>query len=124
MKATSKNSRVVLLVCVAYNSTDEIVQAVDKCSVEAKDAYKCCRERVKLVDIEENMMCVAPDPDIVIRSSGETRLSNFLLWQTGDSQLFSIDAMWPEIGLRDLVWAILNYQRNHSYLEKKKKKQL
>uniref|UniRef100_A0A1J3ILG5 Alkyl transferase n=1 Tax=Noccaea caerulescens TaxID=107243 RepID=A0A1J3ILG5_NOCCA len=138
MKATAKNSRLVLLVCIAYNSTDEIVQAVKKTcmnkSEEASGSYKHeDREgmdmekkqeerRIQLVDIEENMqMGVAPNPDILIRSSGETRLSNFLLWQTGNSQLFSPDALWPEIGLRHLVWAILNFQRSHSYLEKKKK---
>ncbi|CAH8330156.1 unnamed protein product [Eruca vesicaria subsp. sativa] len=121
MKATAENSRVVLLVCVAYNSTDEILQAVKR-SCADKDVERE-RERVRLVDIEENMqMSVAPEPDILIRSSGETRLSNFLLWQTGHCQLFSPDALWPEIGLRHLVWAILNFQRSHSYLEKKKKK--
>ncbi|KAJ0254338.1 Dehydrodolichyl diphosphate synthase 6 [Hirschfeldia incana] len=126
MEATAKNSRVVLLVCVAYNSTDEIVQAVKRSCVNKLDKDSKGRdrdiERIQLVDVEENMqMSVAPDPDILIRSSGETRLSNFLLWQTGSSQLFSPDALWPEIGLRHLVWAILNYQRSHSYLEKKKK---
>ncbi|ESQ50735.1 hypothetical protein EUTSA_v10023082mg [Eutrema salsugineum] len=120
MKVTAKNSKVVLLVCVAYNSTDEILQAVKKsCMNKLGDRDV---ERIQLVDIEGNMqMSVAPDPDILIRSSGETRLSNFLLWQTGNTQLFSPDALWPEIGLRHLVWAILNFQRSHSYLEKKKK---
>ncbi|VVB14104.1 unnamed protein product [Arabis nemorensis] len=142
MKATAKNSRVVLLVCIAYTSTDEIVQAVKKScisksnDIDASGIYKHDdtdsdiegmdmeeqEKRIQLVDIEENMqMSVAPDPDIVIRSSGETRLSNFLLWQTGNSQLFSPAALWPEIGLRHLVWAILGFQRSHSYLEKKKK---
>ncbi|CAH2051425.1 unnamed protein product, partial [Thlaspi arvense] len=122
MKATAKNSRVVLLVCVAYNSTDEILQAVKRSCVSKLADVEHSKERIRLVDIEENMqMSVAPDPDVLIRSSGETRLSNFLLWQTGNSQLLSPDALWPEIGLRHLVWAVLNFQRNHSYLEKKKK---
>ncbi|XVF62286.1 hypothetical protein PTKIN_Ptkin08bG0205300 [Pterospermum kingtungense] len=77
---------------------------------------------IKLVDVERHMyMAVAPDPDIVIRSSGEMRLSNFLLWQTSNCSLYSPAALWPEIGLWQLVWAILNFQRTHSYLEKKKK---
>ncbi|KAK6237230.1 hypothetical protein QUC31_002699 [Theobroma cacao] len=77
---------------------------------------------IKLVDVEKNMyMAVAPDPDILIRSSGETRLSNFLLWQTSHCPLYSPAVLWPEIGLWQLVWAILNFQRTHSYLEKKKK---
>ncbi|KAF3593910.1 hypothetical protein DY000_02020941 [Brassica cretica] len=122
MQATAENSRVGLLVCVAYNSADEIVQAVKKSCVTKLDRDM---ETIQLVDIEENMqMSVAPDPDILIRSSGETRLSNFLLWQTGSSQLFSPDALWPEIGLRHLLWAILNFQKSHSYFEKKKKKQM
>ncbi|KAJ4897077.1 Dehydrodolichyl diphosphate synthase 6 [Raphanus sativus] len=121
MKATAENCRVVLLVCVAYNSTDEIVQAVKRSCMNNK-ADRDGERRIQLVDIEENMqMSVAPEPDILIRSSGETRLSNFLLWQTGSSQLFSPGALWPEIGLRHLVWAILNFQRSHSYLEKRKK---
>ncbi|XP_050379158.1 dehydrodolichyl diphosphate synthase CPT3-like [Argentina anserina] len=77
---------------------------------------------VKLVDVEKHMyMAVAPDPDIMIRTSGETRLSNFLLWQTSNCPLYSPSALWPELGLWQLVWAVLNFQRNHQYLEKKKK---
>ncbi|XP_015576325.1 dehydrodolichyl diphosphate synthase CPT3 [Ricinus communis] len=77
---------------------------------------------IKLVDIERNMyMAVAPEPDILIRSSGETRLSNFLLWQASDCMLYSPDALWPEIGFQHLVWVVINFQRNYSYLEKKRK---
>ncbi|XP_062102759.1 dehydrodolichyl diphosphate synthase 6-like [Humulus lupulus] len=78
---------------------------------------------IKLVDIEKHMyMAVAPDPDIVIRSSGENRLSNFLLWQTANCPLYSPAALWPELGLLHLVWAVLNFQRSYQYLEKNKKK--
>lgn len=77
---------------------------------------------IKLVDIEKHMyMTVAPDPDILIRTSGEARLSNFLLWQTSACPLYAPKVLWPEIGLRHLVWAVLNFQRYHFYLEKKKK---
>ncbi|KAF8011183.1 hypothetical protein BT93_J1721 [Corymbia citriodora subsp. variegata] len=78
---------------------------------------------IKLVDIEKNMyMAVAPDPDIVIRSSGETRLSNFLLWQTAYCPLYTPEALWPDMGLWHLVWAVLSFQRSYSYLQKKKKR--
>ncbi|XP_028804050.1 dehydrodolichyl diphosphate synthase 6-like [Neltuma alba] len=77
---------------------------------------------IKLVDIEKNMyMAAAPDPDMLIRTSGELRLSNFLLWQTSTCPLYAPAALWPEIGLWNLVWAVLSFQRHHSYLEKKKK---
>jgi hypothetical protein len=60
--------------------------------------------------------CIDP-ADIVIRTSGETRLSNFLLWQTTFSHLQSPDPLWPEFPFRHLVWAILQYQRAYPYLE-------
>ncbi|KAK4479982.1 hypothetical protein RD792_013036 [Penstemon davidsonii] len=137
MKAASNNSRSVILICVAYTSTDEIVHAAQE-SCEEKwteiqsltDARNCeiIEEKregsnvIKLADIERHMyMGVAPDPDILVRTSGETRLSNFLLWQTSNCLLYSPRALWPEIGLRHLVWAVLNFQRIYPYLEKRRK---
>ncbi|XP_065881865.1 dehydrodolichyl diphosphate synthase 6-like [Euphorbia lathyris] len=128
MKATAKNTKCMLLICVAYTSTDEIRRAVqESCkgkieisNPEAELQGKRCR--INLVDVEKHMyMAVAPDPDIMIRTSGETRLSNFLLWQSSYCQLYSPDALWPEIGIWELVWAILSFQRNRFYLDKKKK---
>ncbi|GKU86326.1 hypothetical protein SLEP1_g863 [Rubroshorea leprosula] len=142
MLATAKNSKAVLLVCIAYTSKNEIVHAVQEACEEkldevtemysSKDGYGLIRlgeneegERdylVKLVDIEKHMyMAVAPDPDIIIRTSGETRLSNFLLWQSAYCYLYSPSVLWPEIGFRHFLWAILNFQQNHFYLDKKRK---
>ncbi|KAM5576469.1 dehydrodolichyl diphosphate synthase CPT3-like [Rosa sericea] len=142
MVATANNSRGVLSICIAYTSTDEIVHAVQE-SCEEKwneisvlnasgagygldkfgENEKDERENiVKLTDIERHMyMAVAPDPDILIRTSGETRLSNFLLWQSAYCCLYSPSVLWPEIGFRHFVWAILNFQCNRLYLERKKK---
>ncbi|XP_031287221.1 dehydrodolichyl diphosphate synthase 6-like [Pistacia vera] len=140
MLATAKNSKAVLSICVAYTSTNEIVNAVEE-SVEEKWNQITVLEAsgagygliklggiehheseplIKLVDIEKHMyMAVAPDPDIIIRTSGEARLSNFLLWQSAFCYLYSPSVLWPEIGLRHFLWAILNFQRHHSYLNKK-----
>ncbi|WMV20539.1 hypothetical protein MTR67_013924 [Solanum verrucosum] len=68
-----------------------------------------------------SLMSVCPDPDIIIRTSGAARLSNFLLWQSAHCLLYSPAALWPEIGLRHLIWVILDFQRNHLYLKEKKK---
>ncbi|KAK2966850.1 hypothetical protein RJ640_027809 [Escallonia rubra] len=138
MLATANNTNTVLLICMAYTSSDEIVHSIQNSCQEKWDQMQaskvngacngdiCKQEKercaIKLVDLEKHMyMGVAPDPDILIRSSGEMRLSNFLLWQSANCLLYSPSALWPEIGLRHLVWAVLNFQRNHSYLEKKKK---
>lgn len=134
MMATANNTKTTLLICVAYTSTDEIVHAVQESCKEKLDGIQdhngvnegiekseedCV---IKLVDIEKHMYnAVAPNPDILIRTSGEKRLSNFLLWQTTCCLLYCPAALWPEISLCHLVWALLNFQHEYPYLEKRKK---
>ncbi|KAJ9540501.1 hypothetical protein OSB04_027007 [Centaurea solstitialis] len=118
MDATAKNSKAVLLICIAYTSTDEILHAVeesceerwekiknlDDCGKKLGNERNLEKNIIDVSDIERNMyMAVAPDPDIIIRTSGETRLSNFLLWQTTSCLLYSPSVMWPEIGFRHLT---------------------
>uniref|UniRef100_A0A7N0UCL2 Alkyl transferase n=1 Tax=Kalanchoe fedtschenkoi TaxID=63787 RepID=A0A7N0UCL2_KALFE len=130
MRATANNSNATLLICVAYTSTNEIIHAVEK-SYKGQLDGTCCEEAssemgdgsmVRLAEVERHLyMSVVPDPDIIIRSSGESRLSNFLLWQTANTLLCAPLALWPEMGFKDLCWAIINFQRSYSYLEKKPK---
>lgn len=121
MAATAKNSKMVLLIYLAYSSTDEIVHGVQGSCEE-----NCARAgggSILAGDLERHMYCAGrPDPDLLVRTSGETRLSNYLLWQTGGCLLYSPRCLWPELSARHLVWAVLMYQRNHAYLEKFKKK--
>ncbi|CAA0823522.1 Dehydrodolichyl diphosphate synthase 6 [Striga hermonthica] len=126
MRATMQNSRAVLSICLAYTSTDEIMRAVEKTCSERKravlisgDEGECC---VDVADVDRAMyMAVAPDPDVLVRTSGETRLSNFLLWQSTSTLLYSPGVLWPDIGFRHLVRAVLDFQRNFTYFEKKQK---
>ncbi|XP_016509388.2 dehydrodolichyl diphosphate synthase CPT3-like [Nicotiana tabacum] len=138
MQATADNTNSTLLICVAYSSTDEIVHAVESScqekwneiqelnanqpqNVEETKEIRELNQIIKLVDIERHMyMRLAPDPDMLIRTSGETRLSNFLLWQTTSCLLYSPKVLFPEIGLRHLIWAVLHFQRLFPHLEKKK----
>ncbi|KAK8717964.1 hypothetical protein V6N13_045214 [Hibiscus sabdariffa] len=133
MLATAKNSKAVLSICVAYTSTNEIVHAVQESCEEKWDEIALLNSSggyepdesdhlIKVTDIEKHMyMAFAPDPDIIIRTSGETRLSNFLLWQSANCYLYSPSVLWPEIGFRQFLWAILNFQRIQFYLDKKRK---
>ncbi|GJU53566.1 dehydrodolichyl diphosphate synthase 6-like protein [Tanacetum coccineum] len=137
MEATAKNTNTYLLVCVAYTSSHEIPRAVYESCQEKSDGTRVMNgngsgngdysngdghAKINVVDIDKHMyMGVAPDPDILVRSSGETRLSNFLLWQTTNCLLYSPKALWPEMGLWEVVWGILEFQKNYKYLEKKKK---
>ncbi|MBA0715306.1 hypothetical protein Golax_014209 [Gossypium laxum] len=142
MLATAKNSKAVLSICVAYTSTNEIMHAVQESCEEKWDEITLLNSSgagyglislggyeqdvmdhlIKLTDIEKHMyMAAAPDPDIIVRTSGETRLSNFLLWQSANCYLYSPSVLWPEIGFRQFLWAILNFQRIHFYLDKQRK---
>ncbi|XAR73060.1 Rubber cis-polyprenylcistransferase [Bertholletia excelsa] len=127
MMVTATNSRAVLSICIAYTSTDEIANAVrESCEEKRRGVIDFDGEQeqgvISLVDVEKKMyMAGATDPDVLIRTAGETRLSNFLLWQSAYSYIYSPRVLWPEIGFRHLVWAVLNFQRKHYYLEKKKK---
>ncbi|XP_068659779.1 dehydrodolichyl diphosphate synthase CPT3-like [Aristolochia californica] len=128
--ATAANTKAVLCICVAYSSTDEIVHAVQESfkeklgEIQEKSSLKFGSQEcvIALADLERHMYTAGcPDPAILLRTSGETRLSNFLLWQTSFSLLLAPDVLWPEISLRHLVWAILDYQRLHPYFTRKSK---
>lgn len=150
METTRNNNKAVLLVCLAYTSTDEIAHAVqESCNEKVQEIIEQNNGEsfipaigkkgkgmvmnrksengegfpvITLADVEKHMyMAVASDPCVLVRTSGETRLSNYLLWQTSHCILYSPETLWPEIGLWDLVWAVILWQRNYSYLEKKKK---
>ncbi|KAL8170309.1 hypothetical protein V2J09_022113 [Rumex salicifolius] len=121
MESTSKNTKAVLSVCIAYTSTNEIVRAIQNAYEDIHEVGKG-KCRLSLLDIESHLdLSVAPDPDIIIRTSGETRMSNFLLWQSARCLLYSPLALWPEIGFWHLVWAVLKFQKMHVYLENRKK---
>ncbi|XVF44706.1 hypothetical protein PTKIN_Ptkin02bG0145600 [Pterospermum kingtungense] len=146
MEATADQSKFIFTICVCYSSTNEIVHAVQEsckekcdhinqeirgninanCGLPVEDGdidhQSSTENLIKSVDIEKHMyMAIAPDPDIIIRTGDEYRLSNFLLWQTSSCYLCRLSEVWPEFGICHLVWVLLNFQRNHTYFEKKKK---
>jgi ditrans,polycis-polyprenyl diphosphate synthase len=116
MDITANNKGPVLSVCVAYTSTNEITHAIETSVNEMRD-----NAQITVSDLERNMYtagCVKPD--IIIRTSGEARLSNFLLWQSDFTHLQNPNPLWPEFSLRHLVWAVLEYQKVHGYLKRRK----
>ncbi|KAM0879829.1 hypothetical protein ACQ4PT_033971 [Festuca glaucescens] len=136
MASTAGNTGLVFSVCMPYNSTSEIVNVVNELCAERRDiahkehlgncnghaANNGAHSDISVADLDRHMYSHGcPDPDIVIRTSGEARLSNFLLWQTTFSHLQNPDPLWPEFSLRHLAWAILQYQRVYPYVEQNKK---
>lgn len=121
MDVTEENRDLTVVVCVAYSTSDEIVHAIrESCVRKCNDGDGPVVLEVS--DIEKCMYTsLVPDPDLVIRTGGGDRLSNFMTWQTSKSLLHSTAALWPELGLWHLVWAIIKFQRMQDYLQKKKK---
>ena len=107
---TSSYSDYIFTVCLAYGGREEIVDAVKDV---AKD-YAGGKIELDMINSEEisNRLYSAeiPDPDLVIRTSGEERISNFLLWQIAYSELYFTDVHWPSFSRNDLYEAIESYQ--------------
>lgn len=98
----SKNKKLFLNVCLNYGGRDEIIHAI-----------KSIRKPTELVDtsdIENNLYTSGiPDPDLIIRTGGQKRLSNFLLWQSSYSELFFTDTFWPDFDKKEFNQIINSY---------------
>ena len=97
-------------VCINYGGRDEIVRAA------RKFAALCASEEVKPEDLTESLFsglldtAGIPDPELIIRPSGEIRTSNFLLWQSAYSEYYFTDVLWPDFDEEELKKAIVSYQ--------------
>jgi len=109
-EASAQNTGLILNVALNYGGRDEIVRAVKKIASLVKKG-ECDIEDIDCTLIENNLYTRGlPDPDLLIRTSGEKRLSNFLLWQLAYTELFFTGTMWPDFKKIDLLEALLAYQ--------------
>ena len=110
--ATRSNTKAFLNVCFAYTSRAEMTSAVNDI-VSASDEGLIVDTDVT-ADLLRNCFwsCESDDPDLVIRTSGESRLSDFILWQSGYSVIAFVDKLWPEFTIWDLFKAVFFYQRH------------
>jgi undecaprenyl diphosphate synthase len=108
---TTTNTRLNLIVALSYGARAEIVAAA-RALAEAARA-----ERIEPQQIDETMLAGSlstagiPDPDLIIRTSGEQRLSNFLLWQAAYAELVFLDVLWPDFGPQHFAAALAEYAR-------------
>ena len=111
--ATTDNGGLNFTIALNYGSRDELTRAAQKM---AKD---CAEGKIKAEEIDESVFETyldthgIPDPDMMIRTSGEQRLSNYLLWQLAYSEFYFRDVPWPDFTKEELVKAIEEYNHRH-----------
>ena len=111
MKVTSGGSRMTLIVALSYSSRWEISEACRRIALAVKE------ERLSTGDITEETVSSnletadLPDPELMIRTSGEKRISNFLLWQLAYAELYFTEKLWPDFGKEDFYKAVADFQK-------------
>ncbi len=108
---TLHNTKLTLIVAFNYGGRDEITRAMKRMATKIKN-NDLAIEDISIDRVNDHLDTAEfPDPDLMIRTSGELRLSNFLLWQCAYSELVFLDCYWPDFGRKDLEFAIREYQR-------------
>ena len=111
MDVTGGNTGLILNLALNYGSRQEILRALKSIIVDVR------KDKLKVDSIDESVFAQylytaeLPDPDLLIRTSGEMRISNFLLWQSAYSEMYVTDTLWPDFRQKDLLLALLSYQQ-------------
>lgn len=115
-KESEKNTDLTLCIALSYGSRQEILSAVKKIAAKVKEGSMDISQITQDAFSEELYTKEIPDPDVLIRTSGEQRISNYLLWQSAYTELFFTNTLWPDFG-KDELWDIINKfnQRERRY---------
>ncbi len=110
LEKTARCDGMVLTLALSYSGRDEIIRAFRHLMADIKN------KRIRPEEISEETLSNylstkgIPDPDLLIRTSGEYRISNFLLWEMAYTEIYVTETLWPDFGKEDLIKALLNYQ--------------
>lgn len=107
---TAKNDAMTMIVALSYSSKLEIVRAMQKMAQEVKDGMLTI-DAIDEQTVDQHLWTnFMPDPDLLIRTGGEVRISNYLLWQIAYSELYFCDTYWPDFDEQELHKAIQSFQ--------------
>lgn len=110
LESSKNNTGLNLIIALSYSSRWEIINAVKNIATDIKN------NKIEIENIDENLFSNylttfnVPDPDLLIRTSGEQRISNFLLWQLSYSELYFTSTLWPEFNKEEFFKAIYDFQ--------------
>ncbi|HEV3490466.1 MAG TPA: isoprenyl transferase [Reyranella sp.] len=108
---TRSNSRIDVNICINYGARAEILQAIRSLARQVA-AGELSADRIDEDRFESELLTAGvPDPDLLIRTSGEQRISNFMLWQCAYAELVFVDTLWPDFGKEHLEQAIAEFRR-------------
>ncbi|GCE17433.1 polyprenyl diphosphate synthase [Dictyobacter kobayashii] len=109
VELTKDNTRIGLNVCFNYGGRAELVDAIRQIIADGRDPESIDEELIGSYLYTRDL----PDPDMVIRTAGEMRVSNFLLWQSAYSEYYATSTLWPDFGHEDLMAALESYNQRH-----------
>lgn len=111
IKKTEKNNRMTLILALSYSGRWDILQATKKIA-EAVASKKIKKDQINEETFKSYLTTAEiPDPDLLIRTSGEMRISNFLLWELAYTEFYVTDVLWPDFRRNELYKAIEDYQK-------------
>ena len=103
IKKTKKNTKLTINLAINYGSKAEIIDSIKKTNYNS--------QKLTEENINKNLYSTLPFPDILIRTGGQKRLSNFMLWQLAYSEIFFLDKLWPDFTKKDLKKIINKYKK-------------
>ncbi len=113
IEKTNNNSSLTLTLALSYGSREEITSATKRIAEKIKDGLLQPDQITNEIVSQHLYTAEMPDPDLLIRTSGEMRVSNFLLWQISYAEIVIFDKFWPEFRQGDVFAAVAEYQKRH-----------
>lgn len=110
IRQTASGNGLTLTLALSYGGRDDILQAIRRLMILSREGHLAPEELTEVLFSKYLWTSQLPEPDLLIRTSGEMRISNFFLWQLAYTEIYVTSALWPDFGSEELIQALLEYQ--------------